>query len=261
MIRTVLFCLSFLVGSYPNLSGQQIGYFGGGLNRGMASTSDVIQAVPGTYQLKNDFYRGYSGYFLSYPITEKWNVGIDYTLTEGWTGTSFELDHCSDICGHNSSLIRLHRYGLFAERQLLDWRNIFRISGKAKVMYENAENTWPSLDYGELRKVSSWRPENTGPYTEWDMYVQPLPGKQVLPGIAIRLQVRLIWRLYFHYEYGYTEGHREFQKFYFDNHYLGEPGVTGIWSSDGDLQYRTWGFSVKFLGPMERFEKGKFELF
>ena len=129
-------------------------------------------------------------------------------------------------------------------------------------MYESAESTTPFLDYGELRRVRSWRPEWTkGPYTEWDMYVQPLPGKQVLPGAALRINIRLFWRIYFHYEYGFTVGHREFQKFYFVNDYLGEPGVTGEWSSDGDLHYRTWGFSVKFLGPMDRFEKGKFELF
>jgi len=100
----------------------------------------------------------------------------------------------------------MHRYVLFAERQLLDWRNIFQITGKIKVIYENARNTKPSLDYGELLKVSSWRLGFTGPYTEWDMYVQPLPGKQVLPGAGLRINIRLFWRIYFHYEYGFTVG-------------------------------------------------------
>ena len=130
-----------------------------------------------------------------------------------------------------------------------------------KVTYENAAPSGDRFVFGELQAVNSWRPGDTGPYTDWTVYVQPLQGNQILPGAAIRFNLKLFLRLYAHFEYGFSVGHRDFQKVFFENTFEGEPGVTGEWASNGTLKYKIWGLSFKILGPVERFERGKLEWF
>ena len=246
--------------TFVNLSAQHFGQMGGSLRGFMSFKSNVVSPVQGSFQRKNDFNFPYKSAFLSYPVADKWTLGLEYVKSSGWTSFSLEDEFCSGFCGHGSSRIRLHRYSLYIERQLFDWRNIFKITSYVKVIYEDAVPSGP-FDFGELRLVNEWQPTDTGPYTEWQVVVQPLQGRQVLPGVAIRLNLKLFWRLYFHFEYGATLGHRDFQKLFFENNYLGQAGTTGEWSSNGTLQYRIWGLSVKFMGEIERFEKGKSEWF
>ena len=222
------------------LEAQHFGQLGGSLRGNMAYRSKVIQDVPGSFQFKNDFTRTYKSYFLSYPVSEKWNLGLEYVRTEGWTGFSLEPEFCSGFCGRATSIIRLNRFSLYGERRLLDIRNIFRVTAYVKVTYESADHTDDTSVFGELEKISSWRPEFTGPYTEWNIFVQPLGGDQILPGAALRFNLKLFWRLYAHFEYGFSVGHRDFQKVFFENTFEGEPGVTGEWATNGTLKYKIY---------------------
>ena len=148
----------------------------------MANRSRVIQDVPGSFQFKNDFRRSYKSYFLSYPVSEKWNLGFEFVRSFGWTGFSLETDFCSGFCGHRSSRIELNRYSLYAERRLLDIRNIFRVTAYVKVTYENAAPSGDRFVFGELQAVNSWRPGDTGPYTDWTclLYTSPSPRDGLL---------------------------------------------------------------------------------
>jgi len=190
-------------------------------------------------------------------LQEKININLSHSFYDGWTRFEFnERANAIGFGGHGSSRIELNRYGIGVNYEVFNVANVFKIVPFAKIEYERPK----SRSEKTLQAVNSPDPMDSSIFSNWLVSVETFPGTQWLPHIGVRFDLRVVWRIYAHLEYGWSFGSRPYQRLYFDNYIDGVEQPRGEWLSKGTLKIRTFGFSVKFWGPPEKIEK-KIEIF
>jgi hypothetical protein len=206
------------------------------------------------YKFDRFCYQPYRSIYFEYPIvSNKLNIHIDHSWYKGWT--KFSLNELAEVergfRGHGSSRIKLFRYGLGLNYETVNVGNILKVVPFFKIEYERSSNNSDKV----LQVVNSPDPTDSSIFSSWLVSVETFPGNQWIPHVGVRFDLKIIWRIYAHLEYGWSFGNRPYQRLYFDNAIDGMPQQRGEWLSKGTLRIRTLGFSFKFLGPPEKFEK------
>jgi len=210
------------------------------------------------YSFDEFFFQPYTTFFIEYPVfQDKLNVNVSHARYNGWTRFSFnEVAEAIGFGGHGSSRINLLRYGIGANYEILNIGNLFKIVPFAKIEFERNK----SRNEKRIQAVNSPDINDSSIFSNWLVTVETFPGTQWLPHIGVRFDLRVVWRIYAHMEYGWSFGNRPYQRLYFDNFIDGIEQPRGEWLSNGTLRIRTFGFSVKFWGPPEKIIK-KIEIF
>ena len=200
----------------------------------------------------------YKFYFIEYPIFhDKVNIHINHAIYDGWTGFSFN-DNADAIGfgGHGSSRIELLRYGIGVNYEIFNVGNVLKVVPFAKLEFERNK----SRSKKRIQAVNSPDINDSSIFSDWLVTVETFPGTQWVPHLGVRFDLRVIWRIYAHLEYGWSFGSRPYQRLYFDNYIDDVEQPRGEWLSNGTLKIKTFGFSIKFWGPPEKIEK-KIEIF
>jgi len=246
-VKYFFIIISIVSFTNDNILSQNVGYsFGRHLQ-----LTETIQAGE-WYTFDKFLFHQYKSIFIEAPIIKKLNLHLNHSSYDGWT--DFMLNDFAEtqgFAGHGSSRIELLRYGIGVNYEVLNLGNLLKVVPFVKLEYERPKERSEKI----LEVVNSPDPGDSSIFSNWLVSVETFPGTQWLPHFGVRFDLRIIWRLYAHLEYGWSFGHRPYQRLYFDNFIDDVEQPRGEWLSNGTLRVRTFGFSIRFWGPTEKLEK------
>jgi len=248
-VKYFFIIISIVSFTNDNIISQNVGYsFGRHLQ-----LVETVQAGE-WYSFNKFIYQPFNSYFGEYPVLDnKLNIILSHSGYDGWT--LFSLNELARVeegfRGHGSSRIELLRYGIGVNYEILNLGNFLKVVPFVKLEYERPKERSEKI----LEVVNSPDPRDSSIFSNWLVRVETFSGTQWLPDFGVRFDLRIIWRLYAHLEYGWSFGHRPYQRLYFDNFIDDVEQPRGEWLSNGTLRVRTFGFSIRFWGPTEKLEK------